>query len=102
VEQEGKSTTIANLAVALARAGERVVLVDLDLRRPFLHKFFGIDGPGVTEVVLGHQPLEAALVPIATADPALQYDQNGSNGNGNGNAGQFGGTLDVLAAGPIP
>jgi len=46
VEQEGKSTTIANLAVALAQVGRRVVLVDLDLRRPFLHKLFDLgDGP---------------------------------------------------------
>src|SRR5439155_21449629 len=40
VEQDGKSTTAANLAVALARAGQRVVLVDLDLRRPFVDRLF--------------------------------------------------------------
>ena len=64
VEQEGKSTTIANLAVALARAGQRVVLVDLDLRRPFLDKFFGLTGPGITQVALGHASLENALARI--------------------------------------
>src|SRR5207247_6981470 len=48
VESEGKSTTIANLAVTLARSGRRVVLVDLDLRRPYLDRFFGLGGrPGV-------------------------------------------------------
>ena len=47
IEQEGKSTTIANLAVAQARAGKRVVLVDLDLRRPRIDKFFQLQGrPG--------------------------------------------------------
>ena len=39
--REGKSTTVANLAVAFARAGRRVALIDLDLRRPVLEGFFG-------------------------------------------------------------
>lgn len=37
---EGKSTTVANLGVVMAQAGMRVVLVDADLRRPVLHRFF--------------------------------------------------------------
>lgn len=37
---EGKSTTAANLAVAIARTGKQVILVDADLRRPSLHRFF--------------------------------------------------------------
>ena len=40
LEHEGKSTTVANLAIAFARAGKRVALVDLDLRRPRLARFF--------------------------------------------------------------
>ena len=40
LEQEGKSTTVANLAIAFARAGRRVALVDLNLRRPRLARFF--------------------------------------------------------------
>ena len=46
LEQEGKSTTVANLAVAFARAGKRVALVDLDLRRPVLARFFDLEGRG--------------------------------------------------------
>ena len=47
VAKEGKSTIAANLVVALARGGRRVALVDLDLRRPHLHRFFRLPGtPG--------------------------------------------------------
>lgn len=66
---EGKSTTVANLAVAFARAGRRVVLVDLDLRRSALDRFFAHDdpeigAPGLTHVVLGRATLEEALLPV--------------------------------------
>ena len=43
VDAEGKSTTVANLAVALARAGSRVVLIDADLSHPQLHRLFNLD-----------------------------------------------------------
>jgi non-specific protein-tyrosine kinase len=113
VEQEGKSTTIANLAVALARAGQRVVLVDLDLRRPFVDKFFGIEGPGVTQVALGHASLDEALVRVAITEPGVEAPiTNGNgvrktvkangNGNGNGRGSLLHGVLNVLPSGPIP
>ena len=38
--EEGKSTTLANLAVTMAQSGKRVILVDCDLRRPSLHHIF--------------------------------------------------------------
>ena len=50
---EGKSTTLANLAVVMAQGGKRVVAVDCDLRRPSLHAFFGIAAePGLTTAIL--------------------------------------------------
>ena len=59
---EGKTTTVANLAVALARAGERVVIVCCDLRRPRVHEFFGLTNDiGFTSVLLGKVPLSGAL-----------------------------------------
>jgi Mrp family chromosome partitioning ATPase len=102
VEQEGKSTTIANLAVALARAGKRVVLVDLDLRRPFIDRFFGIRGPGLTQVALGHASLDEALVRIAIAEPGAETLNGNGNGNGNGKGSLLRGVLEVLPSGPIP
>ncbi len=69
VESEGKSTTVANLAVAMARAGKRVCLVDLDLRRPYVANFFGLVGAaGLTDVALGHIALDRALHGIAVTE----------------------------------
>ncbi|MGE0229948.1 MAG: CpsD/CapB family tyrosine-protein kinase, partial [Dehalococcoidia bacterium] len=51
--QEGKSTSVANLGVVLAQAGQRVIVVDTDLRRPFLHTFFRIPNSfGLTGLLL--------------------------------------------------
>lgn len=59
---EGKTTTAANLGVALASAGKRVILVSGDLRRPRLHHFFGLrDGLGLTNVLAGEKELRQVL-----------------------------------------
>ena len=61
-EGEGKSTTVANLAVILARSGRHVILVDLDLRHPRIDTFFDLDGqPGLTSVAVGDAELGDAL-----------------------------------------
>lgn len=61
---EGKSTTAANLALTLAQGGSRTLLVDGNLRRPLLHRAFGIlQEPGLTDVLVGHAPAREAIRP---------------------------------------
>lgn len=56
---EGKSTTISNLAISLARTGRHVLLVDLDLRRPTIARYFGLDSrPGITDLAVGAARLD--------------------------------------------
>ena len=76
---EGKSTVTANLAVALATAGRRVVVVDADLHRPRLGAYFGLDdGTGLTDVLIGEIDWVAAVQSA------------------------HGGLLDVIPAGALP
>ncbi len=57
---EGKSTTLANLAIVSAQAGRKVVLVDADLRRPTLHKLFGLPNDrGLTTAILDDEVRQA-------------------------------------------
>jgi non-specific protein-tyrosine kinase len=52
--EEGKSITLANLAVTFAQSGKKTLIVDCDLRRPTQHSIWGVaQEPGLTEAVLG-------------------------------------------------
>jgi non-specific protein-tyrosine kinase len=73
---EGKSTTVANLAVALAQNGQRVIVIDADLRRPGQHALFGLNrDEGLSNVLKGDDtqlPLQdtvAAGVRVLTSGP---------------------------------
>lgn len=69
VSGEGKSTTAAKLAVALALAGRDVVLVDLDLRQPTVWSSFDVPkAPGIVELARGTSDLAAVahLIPLGT------------------------------------
>lgn len=79
VPEEGKTTTLCNLAIVLARAGQRVVVVETDLRRPRAADYLGLEGAvGLTSVLSGRVGLDDALQPWGAA------------------------LFDVLASGPIP
>jgi polysaccharide biosynthesis transport protein len=78
---EGKSTVAANLAVVTAQSGRRVILVDADLRRPSLHRFFGLTNSlGMTSLLLD---------PGLTLDDAVQEIEQVPG-------------LGVLTSGPLP
>jgi non-specific protein-tyrosine kinase len=86
---EGKSATVANLGVVLARADKRVTLVSADLRRPRLHQFFTIkENVGLSDVLADRVPLGEAMRAIRLPTPP------------SGNASS--GALRVLPSGPVP
>lgn len=76
---EGKTTSCVHLARALAETSERVVLVDCDLRRPTLHRHFGLSNErGLSSVVVGDDALGDVIhfvddnLAVVTAGPAVQ------------------------------
>jgi len=95
VDGEGRTTTAANLALAAALAGRRVMLADLDLRHPLLDRLFGLEGrPGLTDVALGHVSLDEAVMPVqlhsSGRDALSDWDIDAAGG------------LEVLGSGPVP
>lgn len=75
--QEGKSTTLANLAIAIAGTGSKVIVVDCDLRRPTQHKLFNLtNGNGLTNLMVEHdlsnlncQPTDVPNLSVITTGP---------------------------------
>ena len=62
--QEGKTTISANSALVLAQRGSRVLLVDADLRRPGIHRLFGLTPrEGLSSVISGSGKIENAILP---------------------------------------
>lgn len=102
VEAEGKSTTVSNLAIAMVRAGRRVALVDLDLRRSYLARFFPSDRrQGMTDVVLGSATLDDVLLRVPVPGGGSTGEIGGMS-SVNGHPGDGDAYLEVLLAGTLP
>lgn len=73
---EGKSTTIFNLATIFAQSGQRVIIVDSDLRRPTLHKMINVsNATGLTNYLLKQNTLEEVIQ--TTSIPTLDFMASG-------------------------
>ena len=69
---DGKSTTVANLAITFAQQGQRTLLIDADLRRAVLDKAFGTPrSPGLTEVIIGEATFDEAVHETAVPNLSL-------------------------------
>ncbi len=62
---DGKTTVVSNLAIAMAQAGQRTLILEADFRRPMQHKIFGLNhhGKGLSSVLSGAKTLEEAIQP---------------------------------------
>jgi Mrp family chromosome partitioning ATPase/capsular polysaccharide biosynthesis protein len=101
---EGKSFILANLAIVLAQAGNSVLLVDADLRRPTQHEVFGLSNErGLSRALLGSEPRIADYAQLVAIDnlPESQLDVEERRKTDDGGS-YGGGELRVITSGPIP
>lgn len=64
--REGKSTSVANLAITFSQMGSKTLLIDADLRRPMLHKLFQVEQqPGLTNVLIGQKSFDESVTAVA-------------------------------------
>ncbi|MCK5578126.1 MAG: polysaccharide biosynthesis tyrosine autokinase [Planctomycetes bacterium] len=73
---EGKTITAANLAITMAQKGERVLLVDADMRKAIVYKIFGLDRePGLSDLLMGTRKLDDTIRTITdTLMGGLDWD----------------------------
>ena len=98
--QEGKSSTAINLALAMALAGKRVVLIDADLRQPMLHEYVGVEQAcGLSNLLAGAKRLEECLQ-LVKADEFMPPGNR--NRKAEGASGLLHRNIYALASGPVP
>jgi Mrp family chromosome partitioning ATPase/capsular polysaccharide biosynthesis protein len=98
---EGKSMTVANLAVTMAMAGKKVVVVDADLRRPRQHRLFDVPNEvGLSSVVVGRSRLHHSLQAVDIALPQTGEHDADFDDWARGTGAQS--RLYVLCSGPLP
>lgn len=101
---EGKTLTLCNLAVTLARAGSKVILVDADLRNPQVHRVFNLPNQlGLTSAALGRVPLHDAVKEVS----AVECSMPGVRTRGGAVlpaplGGAWAGKLSIITSGPVP
>ncbi len=79
-QKEGKSTTIANTAIAMAQSGSKVLIIDCDLRKPRVHKLFRLSNEeGIVNVITSNKDI----------DDVIHHSDDLEN-------------LDIITSGPIP
>ena len=79
IPQEGKTTTAISLAITMAQSGSRTLLVDTDMRRPRLHRSFGLKNEmGITSTIVGDKTIDEVIQSSGIED------------------------LDLLVCGPVP
>ncbi|MHB1055052.1 MAG: tyrosine-protein kinase domain-containing protein [Thermoleophilia bacterium] len=101
---EGKTTTMANLAVTMARNGKRVMALDADLRRPMLSEYMGLNNAiGLTNAISGDKTLKQSLQRIDAKDLAISSDGAGMSGQTE-NTRSLNGVMPIYcaAAGALP
>ncbi len=98
---EGKSVFVANLAVSMALAGKKVIIVDADLRRPRQHVLFGMaNEQGLSTVLVGKSQLNQTLVSVTLSLPG--HGDRDSNRVTGARGLEAASHLQVLPSGPIP
>jgi capsular exopolysaccharide synthesis family protein len=91
--EEGKTVTCANLAITMAQAGQKILMLDCDMRRPSLHKIFNLPNErGISNILVGdcswRDTLHSSLV-IGASSPLTRNSSPVTN-------------LSIITSGPIP